>query len=254
MANKKRTSATPPARTNLPLTTRVVLAFTIPLLAAAVVGTLIGSAAEQTARAPLLGAIGLASWFLGLWFYGLPAVGLRGKRPLFAGIGFATLGWGTFLLLRAIFIPLNPEPAGSTRAFIYLLLFESFAIQLWAFGLLFRALADWRGPLTAAVAGGIVFGATAVLWFQNSGPITVITLIYYTTWGLFYGIIRLRTGSLLGAVFIQAMQSFTAWVALGALPADIPVSQLQWVFGLATVAYAVFTWRLWPQQESDYRV
>jgi len=202
----------------------------------------------------VLGALGLAAWFVGLYLYGLPALGLKGGRPLFASIGFATLGWVAFVVLRAIVIPINPEVVGSTRAFIYYLLFEAFALQLWTFGLLFRAVADWRGPLSAAIISGIVFGGTAVLLCQNVYTDELPAFLYFAAWGIFYGIIRLRTGSILGTVIVQAVQSFTAWVALGPLPPGTPLSQLFWLYGLSILCYALFTWRLWPKVESDYRV
>ncbi|MCP4362734.1 MAG: hypothetical protein GY796_32415 [Chloroflexi bacterium] len=254
MANKKQISNKQKVRTNLPPLTRTVLAFIVPLAAAVFIGILTGGFNGGTNLAPVLGALGLASWFVGLAFYGLPGMGLRGGRPLFAGIGFATLGWVVFIILRAIFIPINPEPAESARIFIYLLLFEAFAVQLWLFSLLFRSLADWRGPLTAATVSGVLFGATAVLLFQNVYTAGLLTLIYYSAWGIFYGIIRLRTGSILGMALIQAMQSFTAWTALGPLPPDTPAAQLQWVYGLSTALLLLFIWRLWPKEESDYRL
>lgn len=254
MASKKRTKNKQNSRTNLPPATQAIVAFVVPIVVALFVGTITGTLAGGSNFAPVLGTLGLAGWFLGLAFYGIPGLGLRGGRPLFAGIGFATLGWVSFLLMRGIFIPINPEPEGSARAFIYFFLFEAFAVQLWIFGLLFRATAGWRGPLTAAIVSGIVFGATAVFFFQDVYITTAITLIYYTVWGIFYGIIRLRTGSFLGAAIIQALQSFTAWVALGAFPADTAGTQLQLVYGLTAVMLALFTWRLWPKEESDYRV
>ncbi|MBX3057760.1 MAG: CPBP family intramembrane metalloprotease [Anaerolineae bacterium] len=267
MANKKarvgqrpsQRPSTQQARTTLSPQNRVIVALLAPVLAGTLLAWLTGLLAEGAAassgsRAPVWAAIGLAAWFVGLAFYGLPGMGLKGGRPLFAGIAFATLGWVTFLLFRAIFIPIDPEVAGSTRAFIYTLLFEAFALQLWTFGLLFRAIADWRGALTAAVAGGVVFGAAGFLLFQNVYTASLITLIYYTTWGIFYGIIRLRTGSLLGTVIVQAMQIFTAWVALGSMPPQTAEAQLLWVYGLSALVTAVFIWRLWPKVESDYRV
>ncbi len=262
MAKKKRIqrvqaarpSAARPSRTTLSLQNRVLVALAAPVVAGLLVGWLTGGAATANSRAPVWAAIGLAAWFVGLAFYGLSGMGLKGGRSLFAGIAFATLGWIVFLLFRAIFIPINPEVTGSTRAFIYALLFEAFALQLWTFGLLFRAVADWRGPLTGAVTSGVVFGAVGFLLFQNVYSASLVTLIYYTTWGVFYGIIRLRTGGLLGMVIIQALQIFTAWTALGAVPPNMAVTQLLWVYGLSAAVTAVFIWRLWPKVESDYRV
>lgn len=242
------------SRTTLSAGVQVGLALTGPVIGALIISTLSSSLAEGANPAPVLGALGLLGWLLGLALYGLPALGLRGGRPLFAGIGFATLGWLAFLLLRGFLIPIQPEPAGSARAFIYYLLFEAFAVQIWTFGLLFRSVAGWRGPLTAAIVSGVLFGATAVLLFQDVYAVTPITLIYYTVWGIFYGIIRLRTGSVLGPIIIQALQSFTAWVALGGLPAGTAVATLQWVYSGTILLYALFIWRLWPKVESDYRV
>lgn len=251
---KRRPQHSRQTRTALSAEVSTLLAFAVPLAAALLIGSLTGSFNSGAGRAPVLAALGLASWFLGLTLFGMPSLGLRGGRPLFAGIGFATLGWVVFIILRAVLIPIDPQPTGSTRAFIYFFLFEAFALQLWAFGLLFRAVADWRGPLTATIAGGIVFSAAAILLFQNIVSSSPITLIYYIAWGIFYGIIRLRTGSLVGPVIIQALQSFTAWVALGGMPPETDVTQLHWVYGLSTIAYALFIWRLWPKEESDYRV
>lgn len=254
MAGRKQTRAQRPSRMHIPAAAAVALAFGAPVAAAVFVGSFSGALADGANRAPILGAFGLASWFVGLFVYGLPALGLRGGRPLFAGIGFATLGWLAFLILRALFIPINPEIADSTRAFVYYLLFEAFAVQLWTFGLLFRAVAGWRGPLTAAISSGVVFAATAVLLFQNISLTIPGALIYYVAWGIFYGIIRLRTGSILGLILIQALQSFTVWVALGPLPPDVNSGQLLWLYGLSSAFYLLFTWRLWPKVESDCRV
>jgi hypothetical protein len=239
---------------------RVAIAFMAPAAAAFLVGSIIGSISpadftrSQSAVAPLLACVGIVSWFLGVRWYGLPAMGLRGKRPLFAGIGFAALGWVAFLLFRFIFVAiLGFGPAGSGRAFIYLLLFEAFAVQLWTFGLLFHALADWRGPLTAAIGSGVTFGMVAFLLFQESFISNAGSFFYFLLWGILYGMIRLRTGSLLGIVMAQAMQSFTAWVVM-APPVPLPLSQLQYLYLAASAAYLVLIWRLWPKEEGDYRV
>jgi len=235
-------------KTALPVTVRILLTLLLPFALTLILGSSEGS------NAPILGGIGVASWFLGLFWYGLPGMGLRGGRPLFAGIGFATLGWLAFLLFRFSFISLNLNAADSGRSFIYLLLFEAFAVQLWAFGLLFRGLAEWRGPLTAAIGSGIGFGAVAFVLFQEVYRSDMISLLYFAVWGVFYGIIRLRTGSLLGTMLIQTMHSFTVWVALGPMPALTPADSLPTVYLLTGLVYLVVIWRLWPKDEADYRV
>lgn len=236
------------AKTALPVTIRIVLTLLLPFALTLILGSDVGS------NAPILGAIGVASWFLGLFWYGLPGMGLRGGRPLFAGIGFATLGWLAFLLFRFSFIDLNLNAAESGRSFVYIFLFEAFAVQLWAFGLLFHSLAEWRGGLTAAVGSGIAFGAVAFVLFQEAFASDLPSLFYFMVWGVFYGIIRLRTGSLLGTMLVQTLHSFTVWVALGPLPALSPTDKLTTVYLLTGLVYLVVIWRLWPKEEADYRI
>lgn len=246
--------------TTLPAPFRVVVALLVPLIGAVLFSSLAGlirplDAADSPAAVALfLGGAGLISLLIGVGWYKLDGMGLRGKRPLYAGIAFAAMGWLVFLVTRFVWV-LNAGygPAGSTRSFIYLLLFEALALQLWTFGLLFRTLADWRGPLTAAVGSGLLFGMMGFLFFQESFYGSPISLIYFLLWGLFYGIIRLRTGSLVGIAVVQALQSFTAWVVM--VPAATPSeSALQLVYTITAVAYLIFIWRLWPKKESDYRV
>ena len=71
---------------------RIMLTLLLPFALTLILGSNEGS------NAPILGGIGVVSWFLGLFWYRLPGMGLRGGRPLFAGIGFGTLGWLAFLL------------------------------------------------------------------------------------------------------------------------------------------------------------
>jgi hypothetical protein len=242
----------------LPPLVRVLIALLVPALAAALISSLadnLNTEADSGPTAVILGTIGLVSWIIGMVWYGIPGMGVRTKRPLFASVGFAVMGWVAFLLFRFVWI-LNAGygPAGSTRAFIYLLLFESFATQIWTFGLVFRVLSDWRGPLTAAIGSGVLFGMVAFLFFQESFYGNLFSLTFFLLWGVFYGIIRLRTGSLLGTVLIQALQSFTAWVVM--VPAETPPDQtaMQVVYTLTSAAFLIFIWRLWPKEESDYRV
>ena len=250
---------------------RAAIAFAVPAAGAVAVTMLAGrpgtatsttdaasalsaGVSDQSTLAILFAGLGLLSWFLGLRWYGLPGLGLRGHRALYAGIGFAALGWVAFLLFRFLFVRIvGFGPADSTRSFIFLLLFEAFAVQVWLFGLLFRALADWRGALTAAVGSGIIFGAVAYLLFQESFTGSIVSFVYFTLWGILYGIIRLRTGSLIGIALIQALHSFTAWVVM--VPHSPPQpSELQTLYLATGAVYLILIWRLWPKVESDYRV
>lgn len=259
---------------------RAIIAIVLPPAAALLVGVISGSLAAPVPAgglpnaAPVFAALGITSWFVGLRFYGLRGLALRGGRPLFAGIGFAVLAWVAVLIGR--FLPMLPQTSfnesgqavveialhiqvmaiqstGAGRAFFYLLIFEAFATQLWAFGLVFRALADWRGGLTAAFAGGILFGAVGYLLFRESFVPGLPALLYFLAWGIVYGIIRLRTGSILGPILVQALQSFTAWFVFEP-PQNLADTGIQTVYIAFAVLFAVIIWRLWPRRESDYRI
>lgn len=265
---------------------RVLLAVLLPLAAALLLGIVTGAPfgraeVASTSAAPAFAALGLVSWFLGLRLYGLRGMALRGGRPLFAGIGFAVLAWVAALIGR--FLPGLPQTfnadgqvvvstsllvevvayrsAGSGRVFLYLLLFEAFAVQLWAFGLVFRALADYRGGLTAAIVSGLLFGAVGFILFGESfvasmdAPLLagLASLIYFLLWGVLYGIIRLRTGSILGTILVQALQTFTVWFVLQP-PPDLAATGIQTVFLAVSLLFLMIIWRLWPRRAEDYRV
>jgi hypothetical protein len=242
---------------SLPLALRVLLAFLVPIGGTLLLNVLVGDPAptgtinSQSVTVRLLAPLGIISLFLGKRWYGLSGLGLRGQRPLFAGIGFAVLGWVTFLLFRLM---VENESLGTGfRDFIFLLLFEAFAVQIWVFGLLFRTLSAWRGPLTAAVSSGVVFGAIAAILFQYAFIPNASGVFYFVLWGIMYGIIRLRTGSILGAVIVQSMQSFTSWVVL--VPSQPPdPAQMTALYLASGFFYLVIIWRLWPKREDDYRV
>lgn len=252
-------------RTGLPApAVRVAISIGVPLLGAillsAVVGIIVGrqmiEPGERAGTALLLGWVGALSFLLGARWYGPAGLGLRGGRPLYASIGFAVLGWVTFLLLRLVLLQSSTEQVVATqsgRAFFYLLVFEALCLQLWLFGLVFRSLADWRGPLTAALTSGVLFAMVAVQFFQESYISGPQAFLFFLAWGVFYGLIRLRTGSFIGTVIIQAMQSLTSWYIL--LPQSPPdISQLRNLYLAAGIVFAFFIWRLWPAEEGDYRV
>jgi membrane protease YdiL (CAAX protease family) len=255
-ANHKGQAGSPALRALIALFVPPLTALLLGLLAAYVGADLAGTSQAESALA-LTGAA-VTSLIIGLRWYGLSGLGLRGGRALTAGIGFAALVWIIFLLLRFLFVAIAPialesRPPNAGRTFIYLLLFEAFATQIWTFGLVFRTVSDWRGPLTGAIVSGIVFGAAAILFFQESTANTVSSVVYFMAWGIIYGIIRLRTGSLLGTAIIQAVQTFTVWVVLTPYP-ERDIGQLNNLYLAATVAYMIIGWRLWPKRESDYRV
>jgi hypothetical protein len=237
---------------------RVAIALVLPVVASILAFIILPMPAGQSLIVLPLAVLAIVSWFLGWRWYELKELGLRGQRPLYAGIGFAALIWLVFLLVRFFTVTIEFIRAdGTGQAFVYLLLFEAFALQLWCFGLVFRTVAAWRGALTAAVVAGLLFGVVAFLVFQESFSASASSFLYFAVWGILYGVIRLRTGSLLGIVPVQAMQSLTAWHILSPLqPPANPffVNQLQNLYLVAVLFYMILIWRLWPKEEGDYRV
>lgn len=236
------------------LLNRVILAIIGPLAAATLITSLTNNQDSRASIALFLGVVGVVSGLLGWRWYGLPESGLRGGRPLFAGIGFAVLAWVIVFLARLYFV--DSQGLGATGAaaeFLHLLLFEALCVQLFAFGPFFRAVVDWRGPLTAAIAGGVVFAFMGLIYFAEPFGSNLFALFYLLTWGILYGVIRLRAGSLLGTTVIQAMQGFTTWFVL-LPPAVLDLTWLNWMHGVVGLLFIVIIWRLWPKTEEDYRV
>jgi hypothetical protein len=103
------------------------------------------------------------------------------------------------------------------------------------------------------VSSGLLFGAAGFLLFREAFVAQWSSLLFFVLWGVLYGIIRLRTGSLLGLTLVQALQSFTVWYVF--LPPEPPPPDgLQSVYLVAGILYALIIWRLWPRREEDYRV
>lgn len=238
---------------------RVIISLIIPIIGGLILMALVSRSvrvdpADQGQIALLLSGLALTSWYIGWRWYGLQELGVRGGRALYAGIGFAALGWIAFLVVRFFTVKVFAYGADdSARIFVFILLFEAFCVQLWAFGFFFRTVAGWRGPLTAAVSSGLVFAAVAFIFFQESFASSASYLLYLTVWGVFYGIIRLRTGGFLGTAVVQALQSWTAWqVMMPFSPVDS--SELRNLYLVTSALYVVIIWRLWPKTEEDYRV
>ncbi|MEM7334784.1 MAG: CPBP family intramembrane glutamic endopeptidase [Chloroflexota bacterium] len=263
MATSKRRNRKKKAATAVNITIiQVLIACVVPIIAGILLQTLAAGEfrLQPGNNAPMMAGIGLGSWVLGLRWFGITGLGLRGRRPLFSSIGFATLGWIVLFAVRFFFISLDPggmNPSGAGRIFLYMLLFEGFAIQLWAFGLLFRVFTEWRGGLPAVFGSGAMFGLAAfALFHEGALGSDFFALVYFIAWGALYGIIRLRTGSILGSVLIQALHSFTVWEVLAA-PNPLPaadVANLPQLFIVAAVGYAIIIWRLWPKELDDYRI
>ena len=239
----------------LPANVRTTLSLLVPLTLAMIA---ISTQADGGANNALpLGVAGVVAWLMGMiWFrYGPEGLGLRGGRPWFGGGGFAVIAWVIFLILRFFLVQIDEQlpELGAGRQFIYLLIFEAFVVHLWVYGLFFRSVADWRGGVSAALASGVLFGVVAYYTFQENFLGTIPAFLFFIAWGVFYGIVRLRSGSILGLVMIQPMQSLTAWFLFPVIP-DVPPDTLHMFYMAMTVIYLVLIWRLWPKTLEDYRV
>ena len=249
----------------------VIFAIAVPLFGALLLGQAVvrlsGASTNSLAGSSIIMAgLGLISIFYGMQKYGTGGMGLRGGRPLFAGAGFAFLGWIVMLVTRFIYIDIDQgamlvEPL--FPIFLYLLLFEAFAVQLWCFSLVFKSVSDMWGGLTAAVVSGLLFAGVAFFLFQEtrfleplfgSAWLTLVALLFMVTWGILYGMIRLRTGSILGIVLVQAMQSLTVWELLPPFEFLNETNYNPLFFTIVGIAFAVLIWRLWPTEIEDYRI
>lgn len=253
-SKRKNVAALPPA------SSRTMVSLIVPVLVSLLLSGVLTSwfSGRGESAVFFLGGLGLASLFMGLTWYGTAEMGFRGGRPMFSSAGFAFLGWLAVLIVRIWYIESQEETGvGIASDFFYLLLFESFAVQVWAFGTFFRSVADWRGPLTAAVASGLAFGSLGSLYFIEAGydlNVTVTAYFYFIVWGILYGIIRLRTGSIVGLVVAHAMQSLTTWhILLPLVPTSDPTTW-GYFYTITATLYIILIWRLWPKEESDYRV
>ena len=248
----------------------VLFAVGVPLFGAILLGQAVvaitGADGNNLSRSSIiLSSIGLISMFYGMRKYKTPGMGLRGGRPLFSSAGFAFMGWVAILVCRFFFIEIDANALNQPlfSIFLYLLLFEAFAVQVWAYSLVFKAVSELYGGVAAAIASGIGFAAVAFYYFQeiaifspvinNSGWMLVLTILYVLAWGIFYGFVRLRTGSILGIVIVQAMQSLTAWELIPPLPV-LDSTNFNPLFFVSIVFYGILIWRLWPKELSDHRI
>lgn len=234
---------------------RVLISILVPLVGALLITVLVSGRLVIGDRQPSLAAlqfagIGLASWLLGWRMLGLRGMGLRFGRPLSASAGFAFLALIVFLGVRLATVV--GDEGNNGVPFIYLLLFEAYCTQLWTFGLFFHVVANWRGPLTAAVSSGLLFGAIALTLFQEVYAITASAILFFALWGILYGFIRLRAGTFLGVAIVQSLQSWLTWQLFNVDQPD--VSQMHTFYLITSVFFVLYIWRLWPKKEEDYRL
>ncbi|MGB1249993.1 MAG: hypothetical protein ACPG8W_05125 [Candidatus Promineifilaceae bacterium] len=236
----------------------VFRAFIFPIIAAGI-ATAIASNYQlvENPQAVTLAVLGLVSLALGLPQFGGDGLSFRNGRPMFAGIGFAFLAWIGLLIARFIAVGIGGSGRNLGITFLFLLIFEAFCVQLWTFGLLFRAMVEWRTPLTATIYTGVIFGFAAYLLYGEAQYAFVadsftarFAILYFVVWGILYAVIRLRAGSFMGVALIQALQTLTVWHMLTAVE---PISMI-WFYSIGIVIFAVIIWRLWPKYTSDFRI
>lgn len=250
-------------KTTYPPQISSLLAFVVPPAFGVFIANLVTfTGAFENSILITLGAVGIISYFMGRRWYVSEELGFRGGRPFMAGAGFALLGWIGLLIARAVSVAFGPPSETLAVTFLYLLIFEAFCVQLWTFGLLFRSLTMWRHPINAAILSGVVFGITAFIMFgevplvqRDLFPLSS-SVLYFIVWGIFYGIIRLRTGSIFGTVITQAVQTLTVWHLITPIfPENISTSSsLLYLYGIAGAIFLLATWRLFPKLVSDYRI
>lgn len=239
--------------TNKPF--RVLVAIVAPLLGALVITVLVSGRLALGDRQPSMAVlqfagIGLTSWLIGWRVVGLRGMGLRFGRPLSASAGFAFLVLIAFLGVRLATVV--GDEGNDGVPYLYLLIFEAYCTQLWTFGLFFHVVADWRGPLTAAVSSGLLFGAIAITLYQEVYAITASAIPFFALWGILYGIIRLRAGTFIGVAIVQSLQSWLTWQLFNVDQPDI--SQLRTFYLITSVFFVLYLWRLWPKKEEDSRI
>lgn len=250
------------SQNQIPPYMRVIPSFLLPILVGLIfagVGERVASSVDNvviknglTVGTPLLLlGIGVTSLFMGVRWYGTAEMGLRGGRPLMSGLSFAFLGWIALLIARFVSVGSDPNNIGSSLGitFLYLLIIQALCVQLWLYGLIFRVFSEWRSPIIATWISGVLFGIVGFYLFGESFP-TPLGVLWFVVWGILYGVIRVRTGSILGIVIVQALQTLTVWHIL---PADPPISTA-WLYGISGVLFIIIIWRLVPKYQSDLRV
>jgi membrane protease YdiL (CAAX protease family) len=153
------------------------------------------------------------------YLYVLVGVGVIGlRRWSWDKLGINLRGLSLSLLCGAVLIVLRVVAQSAFR-----LPMEFLPFQLWPFlanvvfyfclvgfveellfrGLLFRALEDWRGPLSAVIGSSIAFAVWHIGW---AGPLIIGHFII----GLMFGLIRYRSGSIIGLIIIHGLDDLLA--------------------------------------------
>ena len=230
---------------------RLMLALIWPIIFGAIAHSMLNGSSIVAAFpfAPALCGLGITAYLLGRRWYTNDELGLRTGRPMMAGAGFAFLGWISLFLARLIYAGFAKMGSDLGSIYLYLLFCEALCAQLWVFGLFFRVMSDWRGGIAATWWSALLYGLVAFQLFAEAYNLPKVMLLYFIIWGMLYAIIRLRTGSWLGTVLIQSIQTLTVWHLF---PAVTPA--FSWIYGMSGLLYLVLIWRLIPKFASDLRV
>lgn len=232
-----------------PFFSRLFLALFAPLSVATFVSRFALWPQFFTPQQIFLGTLGVVTFLVGLRWYSPAQLGMRTGRPMLAGVGFGFLVWVSFLLARFIAVELGDIGQKLGITFLFLLIFQGVCVQIWSFGLLFPLFSERFDPVIAAFFSALSFAYLAQNYFSE-GRMGVAAFLYFFLWGAVYAIIRLRTGSWLGILLAQTMQTLTAWFML---PPGATISY-NYLYGIAAFFYLILIWRLWPRSADDLRV
>jgi membrane protease YdiL (CAAX protease family) len=150
------------------------------------------------------------SLVIGLRRWRLDELGVN-RKGLWLGLvyGLAIVAGRTLVILSVDWnLPLPQfSPMRLVGEFIFDFALVGIGQELLFRGLIYRAFEDWRGTRWAIWGSSICFG----FWHLGGGPLIIIATAFY---GLIFALLRWRTGSILGAIFVHGLMDFAGWLLL----------------------------------------
>jgi membrane protease YdiL (CAAX protease family) len=170
--------------------------------------------------------IGLRRWS---WYQ----LGMN-RRGIILSLGCGSIAIAERIIVHlTLAVPLNFVPFQVWRFawdVIFYFCFVGFVEELLFRGLLFRSLEDGFGAVAAVLGSSVAFALWHIGW---AGPF----LIGHFLIGIFFGLIRLRAGSIAGLIFIHGLDDLIAVET--AKPITLDVVQQALHFQVADPKYAV---------------